>query len=57
VAAQKPAARNYDSEAPADKCQLARDILSGRARLTSGAATSTYEREIAENDVRTFCGK
>lgn len=54
---QKPVARNYRSEAPADKCQLARDILSGRARHTNGAAISANDREIAESDVRAFCGK
>lgn len=57
AAPPKPVARNYDSEQPADKCQLARDILSGRARHLSGRPTTSLEREIAENDVRTFCGK
>lgn len=57
VAVQKPGVRNYASEAPADKCQLARDILSGRARHTNGAAISAHDREIAESDVRAFCGK
>jgi len=56
-AAQKPVARNYRSEAPADKCQLARDVLSGRAGHTNGAPTSDWDREVAQNDIRTYCGK
>lgn len=54
---QRPAVRDYRSEAPADKCQLARDILSGKARRGNGAPTTAGDREIAESDVRTFCGK
>lgn len=40
----KPVVRNYGSEAPADKCQLARDILSGFARRTNGKSTDARDR-------------
>lgn len=55
AAPQKPVARNYRSETNAAKCQLARDILGGRAQHGSGAPVDAYDRQIAENDVRTFC--
>jgi hypothetical protein len=54
---QKPVAPNYAAESQAAKCQLARDILSGSAKHHNGAAVDAYDRQIAENDVRTFCGK
>lgn len=37
------------------RCNLARDVLSGAVRHPNGAPTDKYYREIAENDVRTFC--
>lgn len=39
------------------KCNLARDVLSGAVRHSNGAKTDKNDREIAENDVRMFCGK
>jgi hypothetical protein len=56
-AAPKRVVRNYRSEAPEDKCQLARDILSGDAKKTNGTAIDAKDREIAENDIRVYCGK
>lgn len=57
VAVQKPDVPNYRSEAPADKCRLARDILSGAAKHTSGMPVTPRDREIAKEDVRVYCGK
>jgi hypothetical protein len=53
--APKPVVRNYASKAPAARCQLARDILSGDARHTNGASTDARDRLDAEKDVRTYC--
>lgn len=39
----------------ASRCALARDVLSGAVRHGNGAPTDKYDREVAENDVRTFC--
>ena len=50
-----PKATNYGSETNAAKCQLAQDILSGRAKRFSGVPIDAYDRQVAENDVRTFC--
>jgi hypothetical protein len=36
-------------------CQLARDVLSGAVKHRNGAPTDAYDREVAENDVRTYC--
>ena len=54
---EKPVARDYASESQGGKCQLARDILSGDVKHHNGAPLDAYDRQIAENDVRTFCGK
>ena len=37
------------------KCNLARDVLSGAVRHWNGKPTDQYDREVAENDVRTYC--
>ena len=50
-----PKATSYGSETNAAKCQLAQDILSGRARRFSGVPIDAYDRQVAESDVRTFC--
>lgn len=42
-------------ETDATRCALARDILSGAARLTNGVATDSNDRELAQNDVRNYC--
>jgi hypothetical protein len=53
--AQKPAGRIDTPETDAGKCGLARDVLAGNAEHRSGAPLDAYDRQIAENDVRTFC--
>ena len=37
------------------RCNLARDVLSGAVRHHNGAQTDDYDRQTAENDIRTFC--
>jgi uncharacterized protein DUF4124 len=39
----------------ASRCALARDVLSGAVKHKNGAPTDSYDRQVAENDVRTFC--
>lgn len=39
----------------ASRCNLARDVLSGAVHHRNGAPTDSYDRQVAENDVRTFC--
>jgi hypothetical protein len=39
----------------ASRCSLARDVLSGAVHHRNGAPTDSYDRQVAENDVRTFC--
>lgn len=39
----------------ASKCNLARDVLSGAVRRTSGAPVDKYDLDIAKNDVSAFC--
>lgn len=46
---------NYRSEAPAAKCGLARDILSGEAVHTNRKPVDQNDRNIAANDVKLFC--
>jgi hypothetical protein len=47
----------YSNEIATDasRCELARDIISGAAKPVSGRKTSSYDREVANNDVRAFC--
>jgi hypothetical protein len=61
---QKPAERSSNLPAPSkpesrtggySECQLARDVLSGAVKHRNGAATDAYDREVAENDIRTYC--
>ena len=37
------------------RCNLARDVVSGAVSHSNGAPTDKYDREVAENDIRTFC--
>jgi hypothetical protein len=37
------------------KCELARDVTSGAVRHTNGAVTDANDRQIAAQDIRTFC--
>lgn len=39
----------------ASQCNLARDVISGAVRHSNGEPTDKYDREVAENDIRTFC--
>lgn len=39
----------------ASRCALARDVLNGAVRHRNGAPTDDYDRQVAENDVRTYC--
>jgi hypothetical protein len=43
-------------ETKESKCNLARDVLSGAVKHRNGAQTDAYDRQVAENDVRIFCG-
>ena len=47
----------YSDEIASDasRCELARDIVSGAAKPTSGRQTSKHDREVAQNDIRAFC--
>jgi hypothetical protein len=51
----KSLAGGRDDGTDASRCALARDILSGAVRHRSGKPTDDYDRQVAENDVRTFC--
>lgn len=42
-------------ETDATRCALARDVLSGAARLSNGVATDSNDRELAQSDVRNYC--
>jgi len=42
-------------ESDLSRCNLARDVLSGAVSHLNGAPTDRYDRDIAENDVRTYC--
>jgi Domain of unknown function (DUF4124) len=44
-------------ETNASKCKLARDVLSGAVEHSNGARTDAYDRQVAESDIRLFCGK
>jgi hypothetical protein len=44
-----------DDGTDASRCALARDILSGAVRHRNGKPTDDYDRQVAENDVRSFC--
>lgn len=39
----------------ASRCNLARDVLSGAVRHPDGSPTDDYDREVAQNDIRTYC--
>jgi len=51
----KPLSNGRDDGTDASRCALARDVLSGAVRHTNGKPTDDYDRQVAENDVRTFC--
>lgn len=37
------------------RCNLARDVISGAVRRSHGVPTDSYDRQVAENDIRNFC--
>jgi len=39
----------------ASRCALAQDVLSGAVRHRNRALTDAHDREVAGNDIRTFC--
>ncbi len=39
----------------ASRCALARDILNGAVHHANGAPIDEYDRQVAENDVQSFC--
>lgn len=39
----------------ASRCALAQDVLSGAVRHRNRAPTDAHDREVAQNDIRTFC--
>jgi hypothetical protein len=51
--AHSATAVGHDSDA--GKCDLARNILNGRMRHPNGMPTDEYDREVASNDVKSFC--
>jgi len=44
---------NVDTDA--NRCRLARDVLSGAARHSNGKSTDRNDRETAQRDVGSFC--
>jgi hypothetical protein len=52
-----PQPRRDAIETDASRCQLARDVLSGAVKHTNGARTDANDRQVAESDIRLFCGK
>jgi len=44
-----------DHGTDASRCALARDVLSGAVRHRNGKPTDTYDREVAQNDIKSFC--
>lgn len=58
VPAARPRREGYRSdklETDDNRCRLARDVLSGAARHSNGAATDANDREVATRDVQSFC--
>lgn len=39
----------------ASLCNLARDVISGAVKHPNGEPTDQYDREVAENDIRSYC--
>ena len=42
-------------ETDATRCALARDILSGAAKHGNGVVTDSNDKQVAQNDVRSYC--
>lgn len=54
VSSSKPYYGN-EVETDANRCRLARDVLSGAARHSNGKPTDQNDRDIAQSDVGSFC--
>jgi hypothetical protein len=54
---QRPAKSYGGNQIDTDqaKCELARDVTSGAARHGNGAVTDANDRQIAAQDIKTFC--
>ena len=52
-----PSKSYYSNEVDTDanRCRLARDVLSGAARHSNGKPTDQNDREIAQRDIGSFC--
>lgn len=50
-----PAGTNAADDPDQARCRLARAILSGSVRHNNGMPIDAYDRQVAENDARTFC--
>ncbi|MBC7992956.1 MAG: DUF4124 domain-containing protein [Rhizobacter sp.] len=57
VSPAAPGSRNDAVETDASKCKLARAVLSGAVQHGNGAPTDAYDRQVAQSDVRAFCGR
>ena len=53
--APQPNSGGRSDGSDAQRCALARDVLSGAVKLRNGLPTGAIEREIAQNDVRAAC--
>lgn len=52
---QETLAGNNNEEGVDPRCTLARNIISGRARLRNGLPTGPHEIEVAQRDIKKFC--
>lgn len=52
---QETLAGNNKEEGVDPRCTLARNIISGRARLRNGLPTGPHEIEVAQRDIKKFC--
>jgi hypothetical protein len=55
LAKPKSLSGGRSDDTSSSKCNLARDVLNGAVRHSNGAPTDKYDREVAENDIRTYC--
>jgi hypothetical protein len=54
---KKTEIRVYGPETPEAKCHLAREAMAGRAVRRDGRPLDEWNRMVAENDIRVYCGK
>jgi len=48
--------RGNQPETDATRCALARDILGGALQHVNGMPIDEHDRNVARNDIRTYCG-